>query len=173
MNVNGRLSRLSSSKEIFDAAAPMYQKALNESGYDHKLEFQDMSGSLSMEPKRSRNRSRKVTYFNPPFSLNVETNVGKEFLKLIKTFPKNNVLRQIVNPNCIKLLYRTSKNMSSEIDRHNNAILQSEVDQLRPRCNCQAALRSRCPFPGYCTTATCVVYKAEVASGDPALPADL
>ena len=105
MNVNGRLSRLSSSKEIFDAAAPIYQKALNESGYDHKLEFQDMSGSLSMEPKRSKNRSRKVTYFNPPFSLNVETNVGKEFLKLIKTFPKNNVLRQIVNPNSIKLSY--------------------------------------------------------------------
>ena len=116
VNVNDRLSRLSSSKEIFDAAAPIYQKALNESGYDHKLEFQDMSGSLSMEPKRSKNRSRKVTYFNPPFSLNVETNVGKEFLKLIKTFPKNNVLRQIVNLNCIKLSYRTSKNMSSEID---------------------------------------------------------
>ena len=67
MNVNDRLSRLSSSKEIFDAAAPIYQKALNESGYDHKLEFQDMSGSLFMEPKRSKNRSGKVTYFNPHF----------------------------------------------------------------------------------------------------------
>ena len=67
VNVNDRLSRLSSSKEIFDAAAPIYQKTLNESGYDHKLEFQDMSGSLFMEPKRSKNRSGKVTYFNPHF----------------------------------------------------------------------------------------------------------
>ena len=172
LSVNDRLSRLSSSKEIFDIAAPPYQKALDESGYSHKLGFKDMSGSLASEPTRKKNRSRRLTYFNPPFSLNVETNIGKEFLNLIRNFPKNNVLRKIVNPNTIKLSYRTSKNMSSEISRHNNGILQSEGDVLpAPRCNCQAALKERCPYPNYCT-ASCVVYKAEVTSGDPGVPSD-
>ena len=78
--------RLSSSKEIFDIAAPPYQKALADSGYSHKLEFKDMSESLSSEPSRKKNRSRRLTYFNPPFSLNVETNIGKEFLNLIRNF---------------------------------------------------------------------------------------
>ena len=131
-----------------------------------------MSGSLTSEPTRKKNRSRRLTYFNPPFSLNVETNIGKEFLNLIRNFPKNNVLRKIVNPNTIKLSYRTSKNMSSEISRHNNGILQSEGDVLPTfRCNCQAALKERCPYPNYCT-ASCVVYKAEVTSGDPGVPSD-
>ena len=172
LSVNDRLSRLSSTKEIFDIAAPPYQKALADSGYSHKLEFKDMSGSLSSEPSRKKNRSRRLTNFNPPFYLNVETNIGKEFLNLIRNFPKNNILRQIVNPNTIKLSYRTSKNMSSEISRHNNRILQSEEDRMAaPRCNCQAALKENCPYPGYCN-ATCVVYKAEVTSGSPDVPSD-
>ena len=62
--------------------------------------------------------------------------------------------------------------MSSEISRHNNGILQSEGDVLPgPRSNCQAALKERCPYPNYCT-ASCVVYKAEVTSGDPGVPSD-
>ena len=62
--------------------------------------------------------------------------------------------------------------MSSEISRHNNRILQSEEDRMAaPRCNCQAALKENCPYPGYCN-ATCVVYKAEVTSGSPDVPSD-
>ena len=52
LSVNDRLSRLSSSKEIFDEAAKPYQRALNDSGYNHVLEFKDMSECLSSEPKR-------------------------------------------------------------------------------------------------------------------------
>ena len=172
LSVNDRLSRLSSSKEIFDEAAKPYQKALNDSGYDHVLEFKDMSESMTSEPKKSRNRSRKMLYFNPPFSLNVETNIGKEFLEIIRNFPRNSPLRQIINTNYIKLSYRTSKNMESELARHNNRVLQSEDDLPPPfRCNCQAALKPDCPMPGYCT-ASCVVYRAKVTEGDPDYPDD-
>ena len=38
-SVNDRLNRLSSSKELFETAAPAYQEALRKSGYDHKLEY--------------------------------------------------------------------------------------------------------------------------------------
>ena len=37
--VNRRLCSISSSKEIFDAAVPIYQSELNRAGYNHKLEF--------------------------------------------------------------------------------------------------------------------------------------
>ena len=171
LSVNDRLSRLSSSKEKFDAAAEPYQKALDESSYNHQLQFKDLTTCLTSEPKRNRTRSRRVTYFNPPFSLNVKTNIGKQFLDLIRNFPKNSPLHQIINTNTIKLSYRTCKNMESELARHNNLLLQNEDDQPPPpRCNCQAALKPNCSLPGYCTV-SCIVYKAEVTEGDQSNPA--
>ena len=166
LSVNDRLSRLSSSKEIFQAAAPDYQKALENSGYDFKLQYKDMSESMTKEPKKSRNRSRRVTYFNPPFSLNVETNVGKEFLKIIRTFPRTNVLSPIVNTSTVKMSYRTMKNMGGEISRHNSKLLKSEAEAPpAPRCNCQKSKKSNCPLPDYCTV-QCVVYRALVTAED-------
>ena len=76
ISVNDRLCRLSSSREMFETAAPIYQKALDESGYQHILEFKDMSSSITSAPSSRRNRSRRITYFNPPFSLNVQSNIG-------------------------------------------------------------------------------------------------
>ena len=39
LNVNKRLITISSSKEVFDESIAPYQKALTESGYDHKLTY--------------------------------------------------------------------------------------------------------------------------------------
>ena len=37
-----------------------------------------------------------ITYFNPPFSENVKTNIGKEFLKLVsKHFPPDHKLHPL------------------------------------------------------------------------------
>ena len=128
-SVNDRLNRLSSSKEMFESVAPAYQEALNKSGYDYKLEFSDRSGDMSKQPRRNRTRSRRVTYFNPPFSLNVETKVGSEFLNIIKSFPRNNVLYPIVNSKTIKVSYRTMQNMGGEISRHNKKLL-NEIHRI-------------------------------------------
>ena len=164
VSVNDRLSRLSSSKEIFDAAAPPYQKALDDAGYDFQLEYKPFARTKA--PCKGKNRSRRVTYFNPPFALNVQSNIGKEFLDLVRKFPKNNILSRIVNTNNIKLSYRTTKNMESQVALHNNRILQTEDDRLPPpRCNCRAALKPVCPMPNYCTV-QCVVYRALVTSGN-------
>ena len=165
-SVNDRLCKLSSSKELFDAASPQYQESLRQSGYSYKLEYKEMSGNVENQPRRRRNRRRRVTYFNPPFSLNVETNVGKEFLSIIKSFPKNNVLSPIINTNTIKVSYRTLQNMGGEISRHNKLILEGENQSgPEPRCNCQARLRDQCPLPGRCTV-TNVVYGAKVTRLD-------
>ena len=38
---------------------------------------------LFISQKDNRVRQRKIIWFNPPFSVNVEINIGKTFLKLI------------------------------------------------------------------------------------------
>ena len=92
--------------------------------------------------------------------------MGKEFLNIIKSFPKNNVLSPIINTNTIKVSYRTLQNMGGEISRHNKLILDGENQSgPEPRCNCQARLRDQCPLPGRCTV-TNVVYGAKVTRLD-------
>ena len=74
--VNRRLSSISSTKEIFDSAAPIYQAELSRAGYNHKLEFTEVE-----EPKRRR--KRRIIWFNPPYCMNLKTNVGQRFLRLL------------------------------------------------------------------------------------------
>ena len=51
-----------------------------------------------------KNRTRNITWFNPPFSKNVKTNVGKKFLNLLDNhFRSTNPLSKIFNRNSIKI----------------------------------------------------------------------
>ena len=85
ISVEDRLRSLSSSKQIFDEAAPHYQNALDKSGFDHKLQYRN---GINQTKNSSRNRSRNIIWFNPPFTKSVSTNVAKEFLSLVdKHFP--------------------------------------------------------------------------------------
>ena len=87
--VNRRLSRISANKEIFEKEKKPFQDSLQRSGYRHILEY---SPSTDLATKK-KNRKRPITWFNPPFSMNVRTNIGKEFLNLLdKAFPPDNPL---------------------------------------------------------------------------------
>ena len=77
---NKRISSLSCDETEFNKAKITYETALKNNEYQATLKFEKPSQNTR------RNRNRKVIWFNPPFSLNVKTNVGKEFFKLI---PKN------------------------------------------------------------------------------------
>ena len=118
-SVNKRLSAISSNKDIFEKAAKPYQEALNISGYNYTLNFDP-----PIEASQSkRKRSRKITYFNPPFSQNVKTNIGAKFFKILaKCFPEGHVLRKIVNKNNVKLAYRCMPYMKKVISGHNRKI---------------------------------------------------
>ena len=70
-----RLSMLSSNKDLFNLYKRPYQEALVKAGYREKLEYIEEPVS-----KNSRNRGRNVTWFNPPFTVSLKTNLGKEFL---------------------------------------------------------------------------------------------
>ena len=104
--INKRLSSLSSNKACFDQAAPLYQKALRDCGYQHKLLYEPT------EPTKKKNRKRNnILWYNPPYSKNVTNNIGHIFLTLIKKhFPTGNKLRKIFNHNTVKISYSCMSN---------------------------------------------------------------
>ena len=129
----------------------MYEEALPESNYKASLKFE------KPQYNTKKNRLRKVIWFNPPFSQNVKTNIGKTFLKLAKQhFPKHQKLNKIFNKNTLKLSYCCMKNMSSIIKQHNVKILSAESNEKRS-CNCRN--KECCPLEGYCLR-ECMVYEA-------------
>ena len=152
--INKRLSDLSCNKGEFDKAKPLYEKPLHESGYKTSMSY------AQTEVKNSRNRSRNIIWFNPPFSQNVKTNIGKLFLKLVKKhFPKHHRLHKIFNTNTVKLSYSCMSNMSNFIKQHNSNILSSPTKTEERSCNCRN--KDNCPLDGSCLK-TCIVYRADV-----------
>ena len=168
-SVNRRLSSISSNEEVFKAAIPPFQEALKKSGHDFELKF---NPQINEEKRKKGRKGRNITYFNPPFSKNVRTNIGGKFLKLIeKCFPKTHPLNKIVNRNTIKISYRCMPNFKAAISKHNQMLLKEEQAKNtqappNPGCNCN---------PGPCPLATnnCqvdhVIYQATVKDEDQAI----
>ena len=81
--ISRRLSDISHNREIFNQVTPIYNEALQSSGYTEKVSYTEY------QPKKhSQNRQRNIIWFNPPFSKHVATNIGQKFLRLVaKHFP--------------------------------------------------------------------------------------
>ena len=110
--ISGRLSRNSSSAEIFEQSKPDYEEALQKCVYKGKLQYMQRN----LQQNNTRRRTWKIIWFKPPFSLNVKTNVAKIFLQLIDThFPPANKLHKIFNHNTIKFSYSFTQNISQII----------------------------------------------------------
>ena len=79
-----------------------------------------------------RNRKRKVLWFNPPYSQNVKTNIGKLFLKLVrKYFHKNSKYHKIFNRNTLKLSSCCTINFG-------NIIWAKQMATTTAKCNCRS-----------------------------------
>ena len=122
--INKRLSDLSCDKAVFDNAKPVYESALKESGYSTPLNF------ISDQPQpKNRNRKRQVIWFNPPYSENVKTNIGKKFLKTVRRhFTKDHKYHKIFNTNTLKLSYSCAPNTATIIKQHNTKILSNNIE---------------------------------------------
>ena len=156
--VNKRLSSISSNETIFENAAPVYQEALSKSGYNVQLKFNPNSENTSKT--NCRKRSRKITWFNPPYSSNVKTNVGAKFLKLVdKCFPPSNPLSKSINRNTVKFSYRCTPNIGSIISAQNAKLLKKNEEGPQKKCNCPK--NTVCPLDGNCL-AQGIIYQATV-----------
>ena len=155
--IEKRLSDLSCNQDEFEKAKPEYEDALKKSGFNTCLTF-------SKSPPKKKHRSRKIIWFNPPYNLQVQTNIGRKFMNLIsKHFPTHHKLRKIFNKNTIKLSYSCTKNMASLISSHNKKILnrQHNEEGNQRMCNCRST--NPCPLNGECLQSA-VVYKADVTA---------
>ena len=107
-----RISETSSSEEIFNKSIKIYSKALKESGFTVELKYLP-NEVQELGNKNRRKRKRKIIWFNPPYSKNVKTNVGKVFLKLLKkNLRTSHILHKVFNRNTVKISYSCMKNVN-------------------------------------------------------------
>ena len=159
LNINHRLSTLSSNEAIFNEEKHDYQEALKKFGYTHELEYR----KRQPEQKKKRSRRRAITWFNPPWSAACKTPVAEMFLKLVDTsFPRGHPLHKFFNRNTLKVSYRTTKNLGAYVASHNRNTLSPKV-QEEASCNCKPKFKADCPLPGNCMVQD-LVYEAEVTT---------
>ena len=138
--------------------APMYKETLTKSEFNDDIIY-----NLVLESNnsgRKNTRKRRVIWFNPPYSVNVETNIGKIFLKLAKKhFPCNNSFHKIFNKNTINISYSCMRNISLIIVSHNKSILCPKATEYG--CNCRN--KESCPLQKQFLTPK-VIYEATVVN---------
>jgi hypothetical protein len=158
--INKRLTEISSDAEVFTETVEQYQEALNNSGYKHNLTYLEKEKS-----NKKRTRSRNILWYNPPYDMQVKTNIGREFLKAVEnTFTVENPLRKIFNRNTLKISYSCMPNMGKIINKHNMNILKptkadNKNSTTEVMCNCRKKVE--CPLKGKCLSKD-LVYQAMV-----------
>ena len=100
----------------------MYKESLTKIGFNDDIIYTPVIESNNSERKNTR--ERKIIWFNPRYSINLETNISETFLKLVKKhFPCNNSFHKIFRKNTIKISVSCMRNISSIIALHNKSIL--------------------------------------------------
>ena len=114
----------------------------------------------SDEENQKRKRKRNIIWFNPPYSKNVKTNIGKTFLQLLsKHFPKDHHMHKIFNRNTVKISYSCMRNIGSILSSHNKNILKPV--QTSFGCNC----RNNSPLDNKCLISN-IIYRADTTTAN-------
>ena len=142
-NVSKRINNLSPDETTFNKSKDLYNSALGKSGFEHKITFQKQQNTPTVT-NNTKNRKRKIIWFNPPFSLN---------------FPKTHQLHKLFNQNNVKVSYSSLPNFKSVINCHNKNILN---EQEKPLCNCRD---KTCPLKVCCQHKN-LVYSCKVSTPD-------
>ena len=134
-------------------AKPMYQEALERSGYSYELKYEKVNiHELNNNDGRwKKSRKRQIFWFNPVFDKQVETNVGAQFLTILDTtIPRGHVLHKLFNRHTVKVSYRTLGNLAKTISTHNYKVLneyeqqhQQQQAQQQPAAPLRTRLRRR------------------------------
>ena len=98
--------------------------------------------------------------------MNVSTNIGKEFLKIVdSSFPPGNPLHGKLNRHNMKMAYSTMPNMKAQVSRHNQRLLREETGEELESCPHTRTVPCPMPGTGECTK-TNVIYQATITSDD-------
>ena len=155
-SIEKRLNTISSSEVEFNEAKADYERALGNDGYSAEQKY---DAEHNRATRTSRKRKRRIVWYNPPFSKNVATSIGREFFKLLQLhFPKQHPFHCIFNKNTVKLSYSCTTNMDNIVKAHSAKILSKDENHGDAKdYNCRD--RTACPVANKCLT-TNVVYKA-------------
>ena len=86
--------------KIFNESASIDQEALKKSGYHYQLKYQKSTSATISKQQRYRKKS----LLNPPYSVNIATNVGSYFLNLVsKLVPPQHKFSKIFNRNNMRI----------------------------------------------------------------------
>ena len=115
-------------------------------------EYFDKAIQFTSTPPPRRNRNRKNIWFNPPYSINVKTNISRIFLRLIdKHFPRHHKYHKLFNRNNLSIT-SCVPNMASVIRNHNTSLLNDPTPTDIKECSCRqkakCSLDKKCLF-GY------------------------
>ena len=101
-----------------------------------------------------RKRARDVIWWNLPYWINVDTNIGAKFLALINKC-KGTLMGKTFNRNTLKISFRTCPNIKQVVAKHNKKVLEAAVPKEEERdCSCPRAKRlaGECPLQSTCIT---------------------
>ena len=148
ISISKRISKLSSNEEIFNNNIRTYSDALKRCGFQEKLGF-ILEISSDPHANEGRRHRRKIIWFNPPYSINVKTNIGKVFLNLLhKHFSYTHLFHKIFNKSTVKISYNCMRNINSIISAHNRSVLNPPKTNYG--CNCRD--NTNCPLQNQCLT---------------------
>ena len=139
----------------------IYENALKSSGYAETLTYNHHKPST----RTKRNRQRNIIWYNPPYSMNVQTNIGRTFLRLIeKHFPKHHRLHRIFNKNNVKVSYSCMENMETIISKHNKKITNTNTATISEK-TCNGRKKDQCPLDNNCLSPS-IIYNAKVTTNE-------
>ena len=79
---------MSYNKNVFDRNVYIYQTVLKNSGINGTMTYNDQSEQannvIKEEPNQARNCKSAIIWYSLPYSMNVKTNTGKTFFKLVR-----------------------------------------------------------------------------------------
>ena len=137
-----RVSDISCDSDHFNKAAPDYNTTLKKSGFNENMKYSPIQS-------KQRNRIRQIIGFNPPYSVNVKTNVGKLFMRLIdKHFPRHHKFQKLFNRSNGNLSYSCMPGMKNVIQKDNSKIMEDPKPTNNKTCSCRQ--KSDCPLNQNC-----------------------
>ena len=108
-----RLTSISADEETFNIHKEPYVEALKKAGHKEDLVYRKevapriINEAASKEPgvcKKKRKKGHNITYFNPPFSMLLQTNLTRQLNKIIQDcFLKGHPLSKIINRNTVQV----------------------------------------------------------------------
>ena len=118
--ISKHLTNISCNNNVFERNNDIYQTALKDSDFDVTIRYNDQSEwskNVNIEEtSQARKNKGAIIWYNLPYSMNMNTKVGKTFFKLLQRhFPPTHFIYNIFNKNKMKISYSCFSNMGSII----------------------------------------------------------